>query len=508
MKYLKQIHPAIFFILIVALYLALDFLNIARAGKIIVSSGTTIAFFCALYQYKKSNLFKYLYIFVSLVIFLNLAFQGYIKDTFGVEQDELIVMKTIFSTNVSEASEYFTQFKFYIFKHLALIITFFALFIYISFKKFSKISKKVLAVFTLLFIATLIVKTIRLSNPFIFFPHYYLEYQKDLNKLKALKTTIEKNINSKKLSDINYYGSDKNTLIWVIGESSTKYNYSLYGYKRKTTPLLDSIKDKLYVFRNIKAGGPITIPAFERMFTPATIKKPKLYLKEPSIVQLAKRAGYYVYWISNHTTDARSGFINILANEADKFIMTNRGKARGEGSFDESVFKAYKKALADKKHQKKLIIVHLLESHPAYNFRYPKSFSKFTLNFSDEVAKNLSNKGISKWAIAFRNLYDNSVLYSDYIKYNLLKMLWQSKDANSSIFIYHPDHGEDVCHHNNFSGHNPRVKEQWDIPLIVWSPKELNVDLNRSYQLDEIDNTILKLLHIKTKYYNPKKSLF
>jgi glucan phosphoethanolaminetransferase (alkaline phosphatase superfamily) len=77
--------------------------------------------------------------------------------------------------------------------------------------------------------------------------------------------------------------------------------------------------------------------------------------------------------------------------------------------------------------------------------------------------------------------------------------------------LYHPDHGQDVCHNDNFSGHNHKANEQWDIPMIFWSPKISQIDkniTNSKYQLDNVDNTILGLLEINGKYYDKRFDLF
>ncbi len=511
MAYRHTLFSALLFALFPLLYYAFDYLNYSRAGKIAITGMATVALFSALMRRFQSEWIRYLFVFVVFTLFVNLAFQGTLRDIFGVEQDEMMVMQSILSTDKQESYEFWLQYRNYLIKHILIFISSFLLYCYLVCKQnrfqLRSITKKSLYVSILFFVAAHIIFSVRLGNPFVFFPYYYLAYKKECQELSNLEKALHQKINDNSLNDVAYIGKRKrNYVIWVIGESSTKHNWSLYGYKRKTTPLFDSIKDQLLVFQNVLAAAPITIPAFERMLTPANITHPDLWKKTPSIVRVAKKAGYHTYWISNHTTDAHSGIIALFAKEADEVYMTNKGKARGEGSYDESVLPYYKKALHDP-YDKKLIIVHLLGSHPAYNFRYPKSYGKFTKVFDDSVATDLKKEGRATWAIVFRNLYDNSILYGDTIRYTLLKLLQESPDANRSVWIYHPDHGEDVCHHNNYSGHNAKAKEQWEIPFVVWMPKKINVDTKRDYRLDEVESTILGRLKIKTRYYHPEFDL-
>ena len=509
----KPIFVALFFILFPLAFFLLDFINYSRAAKIAITGMTTVGLLYTLSKkYNTSSFLKYLLVIVSFILFLNLSFQAGLRDIFGVAQDEMMIMKAILGTDMQESYEFLLQYRHFLTKHILILIFSFCVFYCMALRESKAdivvIGKFTLVAWILLFLVGHLEKSIRRGSPFVYFPHFYTEWKAELTEVNKLNELLKDNINHKSMSDIKYIGQGKkNTVVWVIGESSTKYNWSLYGYDRQTTPLLDSIQDELLVFDNINAAAPTTVPAFERMLTPATIKKPELWKKEPNIIQIAKKAGYHTYWISNHTTDAHSGITYIFAKHADENYMTNRGKARGEGSYDASVLPAYKKALADP-YDKKLILVHLLGSHPAYNFRYPKEYAKFTETFDDKTAKELSDKGIDKWAIGFRNLYDNSILYGDYIRYTLLKLLQNSKDAKHSSWLYHPDHGEDVCHHNNFSGHNKNVKEQWEIPMVFWSYMPQEADIHINYRLDIINSTILGLLHIQTRYYNPSDDIF
>ena len=509
----RPLFVALLFALFPLGFYFMDFINYSRAGKIAITGMATLGLFATLSKkYPFVYTIRYLLIFISFVFFANLSFQAGMRDIFGVAQDEMMIMKAIFGTDAQESYEFWLQYKPYLIKHIFLLFFTFCVFYMLALGSTSKykvgnVGKTALAGWILFFIIGHLERSIRRGNPFVYFPHFYTEWKSELAQLNALDTLLQQNIHNDALADVRYMGGEKNTLVWVIGESSTKHNWSLYGYERETTPLMDAIKDELLVFQNITAAAPITVPAFERMLTPATIKQPDLWKTKPNIIQIAKKAGYRTYWISNHTTDAHSGITAIFAHQADETYMTNRGKARGEGSYDASVLPAYKKALADS-YDKKLILVHLLGSHPAYNFRYPKEYAKFTGVFDDKTAKTLSDKGIADWAITFRNFYDNSILYGDYIRYTLLKLLQESPEVDHAVWLYHPDHGEDVCHHDNFSGHNKNVKEQWEIPMIFWQKTKSDIDTNAPYQLDKIENTIFNLLKIQTLHYHHERDLF
>ncbi len=495
---MKPLYKILLFAIYPLIYFLLGYLNYSLAGKFLLMGVLFVGTFIYLYYYKPNLASKTLAILAIFIMLLHIGYRAILNDVFHMNQDAVVVIESIFSTNLQESLEFFRQYSNYIIKHIIIFILFVSSYIYIIFgvKNRGRVTLKAFLIVASLFLI-IHLNPIRRSNPLYFYPYYYSKWQEGLRVVKELKEHINSIIESKKNS-VKYIGKEqKRVVVFIIGESSTRANWSLYGYKRDTTPKLNSIKDELLVVNNATAAGAITIPSVERMLTAATKKRPNLWRDSPSILQYAKMAGYKTYWITNHTTD-KNGILRALASSANSFIITNKGSSRGEGSFDKALLKPFKEALEDSAN-KKLIVVHMLGSHPAYNFRYPKEFSKFTYNFDDKVMQDLKAKGIAKWALVFRNLYDNSIFYSDYIRYNLINILKQSKDANSSMLLYISDHGEDVCHHNNFSGHNPKAKEQWMVPMVLWPKSKAKefIDANISFDAQDLDKLLLKILKIK-----------
>ena len=496
---MKPLYKVIIFAIYPIIYLLLGYLNYSLAGKFTLIGILFVGSFVYLYYYKPNKFTKIVAITAILIMFLHIAYRSILQDVFHMNQDAIVVIESILGTNAQESLEFFQQYWTYILKHIAIFILFLSTYLYLIFKVKTegKVTFKYLATIMTLFLI-IHLNPIRRSDPIYFYPYYYNQWQQNLKEVRELKTHIDSQIESLKLN-IKYIGKEQEkTVVWIIGESSTRVNWSLYGYSRDTTPQINSIKDELLIMKNTVAAGPITIPSVERMLTSATKNRPNRWKEEPSVLQYAKMAGFKTYWITNQTTDAQNGILKVLASSAGTFIETNRGSSRGEGSFDNTLLKPFKKALEDKSN-KKFIVVHMIGSHPAYNFRYPKKFNKFTYTFDDKVMQNLKRKGRAKWAIVFRNLYDNSILYSDYIRYSLINILKHSKCANNSSLLYISDHGEDVCHNSNFSGHNPKAKQQWMVPMILWPKYKTKalIDENKKFYADKLDKLILKMLEIQ-----------
>lgn len=501
------------FLCIPIIHYLFDTLNYSQAGKTGILGFfviTTLFYWKNIFP-NKNKILTLLIAIASILILIFMSFQMMLRDIFSVQQDNILVIEAMFNTNTSESKEFFIQYKSQILKHAVISILTILLFLTIVFKTKVQSKKKYFTGFVVFTFLTILIHfnpTMRRSNPLFYFPIYYVKWNNDLIATQNLTAKIEDEI--KVNFSVKYDGhADQQTVVWVIGESDTRNNWGLYGYPRQTTPLLSKHKE-LLIFKNILSADSGTVGSLSKMLTPATLIDPNLWKKSPDLLSIAKAAGYKVFWLSNHGTDKR-GVLSIFASHADKTSFTNKGTSRGESTFDEALFSPYQKALEDGA-KRKLIIVHIMGSHPAYNFRYPKKYNIYSLSTKDSITQKLKNEGRSKYAIVFRNQYDNAITYQDFILSNLLEKL-QHKNSPNSTWLYIADHGQDVSHHTDHSGHNHKVKEMWEVPMLLWEsenrPKNKPLPpLSIKYQADVIDHTILGLLNISGSYYDPKEDLF
>lgn len=520
---LRQTSPALkallFSLIPLAYYLA-DKLNYSQAGKAAVlgflSFGTL--FYWREISTQRRKLFTTLLTVFLFVMTLYMAFQATLRDVFSVQQEDTIVIQSIFSTDTNEAGEFFIQYAHFIVIHFAVFVLSFSLYWFLfvrqtAFADYTPSQRKrhlwLATLFTFFLVAIHFNPTARRYNPFIYFPYNYIKWQDEVAMAAELQDKLAKNnedpqLNSMKLRD----NTDPRTVVFVIGESDTRNNWSLYGYGRETNPQLSKLQSELTVFKDVLSGDDGTIKSITKMLTPATLQEPELWKSKPSFVTIAKRLGYKVIWITNQGTEGQ-GVVSMLASQADQTVFTNRGRSRGEGSVDDVVLTPYDAALADPA-AKKLIVVHILGGHPAYNFRYPEGAGHFEDVFDDDIARSLREQERAPWAIAFRNMYDSAVRYQDHVLSQLLLRLKQRNEPNSA-WLYIPDHGQDVAHNSNFSGHNGKVKEMWEVPMLFWAGENFSYPpisseelANRRYQADVIDHTLLGLMGIEGDYYDAR----
>ena len=516
---LRTLPPAVkglAFTLLPLAYYLLDKLNYSQAGLAAVLGFfvvTTLFYWRELVPSRR-RLFNALLGAAITILLLNMAFQATLRDAFGVQQEDVIVIQAIFSTDVAESSEFFIQYARYILLNVVLFLVFlglyWSLFVAAASPSVSTPQKRrrywIAGLVTFLLFAIHLNPTLRKSNPLFYFPENYMRWQADLEQAKQLYARLEATSNDEKLNAMTLAQPvGQRTVVVVFGESDTRNNWSLYGYGRPTTPQLEQVAG-LLAFDDVVAADASTIGSMTRMLTPATVEAGELWKEKPSVVVMAQRAGYKVFWVTNQGSKGR-GIVSILAGQADEAVFTNKGGSRLEGTLDEAVLAPYRAALNDPA-GKKLIFVHILGSHPSYNYRYPDSHALFEGRFDDEVAQALKSQGRSLWEITFRNMYDSAIHYQDYILSQLVSAL-AARPQESAVWLYVSDHGQDVAHNSDFSGHNRRARQMWEVPCLLWRSERYELPVtdlealrHRPYQADDMDHTILGLLGVEGGYYD------
>jgi len=472
-------------------------------------------------------------ILVAAPFFVLLALQAFLRDFFGVAHDDEMVLEALFNTNGGEAGEFLLHNGRGIAKHVAFLVVFLLIYGLLLRMGNRYLPPKGPAIaggdgkelagngarrrplflpllFLVLFLLLHLNPTMRQSNPLLYFPLQYHEWNRNVEDTRKLQQTLAATGSDPEIASIRYVGEGPRTVVLVLGESTTRLNWSLYGYPRKTNPELSALGKELVRFDDVVTGNAATTGALRLLLTPADLSRPDLWQTKPDLLTMAKKAGYKTFWISNQ--GGRTGLVSVLASHADVAEFTNRGGSRGEGSYDNVLLDPFRKALSDPAPHK-FIILHMLGGHPAFHFRYPREFARFD-GVNDNVSRELTERGRVFWAVLQRDEYDNAMLYADHLLRATID-LCRERVGESIAWLFTPDHGEDVAHYTDFVGHNYRVRAMWEIPLLFWkSGKFLAQEVlpeeaaRRPVQTDTLDQTVLGLLAIRGAFYTPQRDLF
>lgn len=245
----------------------------------------------------------------------------------------------------------------------------------------------------------------------------------------------------------NIQCSDKfDKILIVIGEAVRKDHMSLYGYHRKTTPFFDSLE--LVKFDAIAPTNQ-TRSAVPMLITHGSVNNPQNIFRKHSLIEELKKCGYETYWISNqakigkHDTD-----ITAIARKADNMHFVNK-EINKVSTFDELIYD-YMREIDIKNNKKQAFFIHMIGSHQYYNTRTPKNHKPFGM-------KNIIDE------------YDNTIHYTDMV----LSKIFDLFDKEKLLFAYTSDHAEVVSEGKVGHGFIPSYKDEYILPLIVWS-KSLN----------------------------------
>ncbi len=434
---------------------------------------------------------------------------------------------TIFDTNFLESKELmYSNIGFIVFTLLYLILY---IYLWINLKNdftFVKKSKILLSLFSLGIISIIFIRDISLTlkskristiaNRSIDF--FTLKLDKtyplgSVNKIKnAVKGKQKLELFKENNKDFSYHltiGSNENqTIVLVLGETARKHNFQLYGYNRKTNPIL-SKTNNLIIFKNATTNANLTLTSFSQIFSSIEPNNYEGHFFELGLVSAFNEADFHTYWITNQSYSPGSIF-QMYSKQADLFIdvsMTLETR-----SYDEKIIPIIDEIIQDN-FKKRLIVIHSIGSHFRYNFRYPKQFSKYL----PELDGSMSIAGISvDYKELFVNSYDNSIIYTDYFLSKIIDLLKKNNEA--SLMMYLSDHGENLYDDDKemiLHGNLNPTKYELEIPMLIWySDTYKNIYITKLQSVSNakisssiVFSTLSTLGGFKTKLHQEKHDL-
>ena len=326
-----------------------------------------------------------------------------------------------------------------------------------------------------------------------------------VNTGRVISFSQEEQAEEIKLPDGTIADNEKAVVVLVIGESSRKANFQLYGYQRNTNPLL-SKQEGLKVYEATSCAT-YTTAGTKAILEPQD--SGDLYELLPNY---AFRTGVDVSWRSSNWGEPPIHIDEYLTNEE-----------LGEKYPDENIYndaillKGLRERIESSPKNKVLIVLHTSTSHgPKYADKYPKEFEVYK-----PVAKNVE-EGQKNVGLLI-NAYDNTILYTDFLVDSLINMLRSMTDWNSAM-IFISDHGESLGENKMFMHGLPMKlapKVQYEIPFLVWTSDhfrdykpistekdapegQLPAVLDQHY----VFHSVLNLLSIQSPAYNKDYDIF
>jgi len=250
---------------------------------------------------------------------------------------------------------------------------------------------------------------------------------------------------------------DAEVHIVVIGESSRRASWGIYGYSRPTTPYLESIRSETVFFDAATADGNATAFAVPILMTGIGPEELHIRYIQGNLVDLAKEAGYFTSWLVNN--DASVSY--LMGMKADKAVYphsTTTSIARTSPP-DGLLLPEFARQLA-RTDERKFIGLHLFGSHFSYANRYPPSFARWGAR-GTSIATGYSGQ-------ALIDGYDNSILYTDWFLQQVIEAARRLEVPATVTYV--ADHGEELPSLDGRSGHGftTYTAKSFDIPAFIW----------------------------------------
>lgn len=232
--------------------------------------------------------------------------------------------------------------------------------------------------------------------------------------------------------------------VLIIGESARKDYFSLYGYPHKTTPWLDQANG--IFIDGMVARGANTIAALSH--TLQQIDNNGKAIPENNIITLANKADYQTYWLSNQGRlgkyDTSTSFV-AMRTKAATFL--NNGTWADTNYDDDLLLNKLTATLTqpEPKGQSRLIVMHMLGSHPVACERLHGFPNHFDLNHGTDF-----------------NCYLASIEKTDHFIQQTVDIL--AKHGSYSV-IYFSDHGLSIT--PEVITQSDDIINSYEVPLIL-----------------------------------------
>ena len=234
----------------------------------------------------------------------------------------------------------------------------------------------------------------------------------------------------------------------VIGESVRRDAMGAFGGQWDNTPFVSHVNGVL--FQNYLSAASSTQQSLGLTLT--LVGKDEQPQYQNNIVTLAKRAGFHTYWFSNQGQLGNyDTAIASIAKRADNVHFLKNGNFFSQDTQDMDLLKFTNDALSENSEAPKLIVYHLMGSHPKACERTHHQYATFVNN--EEVS-----------------CYLHSITQTDSFLASLHQQLQNSgKDFS---MIYFSDHGlafNERGSQSEYLSHNDQYQQNYQVPMFITS---------------------------------------
>lgn len=251
--------------------------------------------------------------------------------------------------------------------------------------------------------------------------------------------------------------ADREVYVLVIGETARACSFSLYGYSRPTTPLLQR-EEGLVAFQKALTQSNTTHKSVPMLLSAVSASDFNDIYGQKGIITAFKEAGFHTAFISNQRPN--HSFIDFFGEEADEWTFLRETKGYNPAEGDAAMLPVVRKVLAEGR-KKEFIVLHMYGSHFNYRERYGREAAFFKPDDATEA------KPANRAELV--NAYDNTIRSTDRFLASLAAEL--AKTGADAALLYTSDHGENIFDDSRrlFLHASPAPSYyELHVPFMVW----------------------------------------
>lgn len=316
---------------------------------------------------------------------------------------------------------------------------------------------------------------------------------------------------------------DSLTVVYVLGESYTKWHASLYGYPLTTTPNLDRERrnGQLFAFTDAVCQENITSIVEKNTFSLNSVGQGESWFEHPNFTTIFKRSGYRVFmWDIQRDFNPKKLFtmtVNQYVYDPEIVRCSYTACNTGKFTYDMQLVDDFASRVSLDSGRHNLVVFHLMGQHVSAAKRVPPS-SAWSRHFTADSIRR-SEPWLTKKKKQLIADYDNATLYNDAVMARIISLV----RGRNAVVLYFADHGEEVYDWTNRKGRhneepaNPNtLRYEYEVPMMVWCSSaymqrypdvvaQLREAVRRPLMTDLVGQMMLTLGRISTPYHVPDR---
>jgi hypothetical protein len=271
---------------------------------------------------------------------------------------------------------------------------------------------------------------------------------------------------------------ERNYVFLICADTLRADRLGLYGYKRNTSPNIDSFALDGIVFKNAYAQSPWTLPSHMSLFT-------ALFEFNHGIKRGTTISPYIPYLVEElsekFTTRSYNGGIYVSANFGffrgfDFYRSIPQDQISPLAT--KKLFDLTKNDLDNNMYSNVFYFLHTYQTHSPYNppINFLKKFNpdpEYTYLSAPSVGSNHKDqykKLPQEMVDAYTDLYDTEIFVFDLWFGRFLDYLREKNIYDDSMIIFMSDHGEEFFDHSGWGHTHSLYNELIRVPLIIKFP--------------------------------------